>query len=87
MVQADTESARRRRLRHTLVRLLVAHPAWVLAHAPDYSWAILALPNKSDWWIWHRDAEVPQTERSRLLERARSLGLDARRVVRTPPAD
>lgn len=80
------------RLRFTLDGLLgfgglAGQTYWVLDHDPAYRWAILSLPNKSDWWIWHRDAEVPQTERSRLLERARSLGLDARRVVRTPPAD
>ena len=28
---------------------------WVWDHDPNYDWAILALPNKSDWWIWHRD--------------------------------
>ena len=80
------------RLRFTLDGLLgfgglARQTYWVLDHDPAYRWAILSLPNKSDWWIWHRDAVVPQGERSRLLTRARSLGLDDRRVVSTPPAD
>jgi apolipoprotein D and lipocalin family protein len=80
------------RLRFTLDGLLgfgglARQTYWVLDHDPAYRWSILSLPNKADWWIWHRDADVPQAERSRLLARARSLGLDTQRVVRTPPAD
>lgn len=58
---------------------------WVWERDPEYRWAILALPNRSDWWIWHRDPGVSQAERTRLLARARALGLDVGRVVRTPP--
>lgn len=53
---------------------------------PDYRWAILALPDRSDWWIWHRSRDVSGQERARLLARAAALGLDTRRTVRTPPA-
>lgn len=60
---------------------------WVWDRDPEYRWAILALPDKSDWWIWHRDQDASQAERDRLLARARALGLDASRVVRTPPRD
>jgi apolipoprotein D and lipocalin family protein len=56
---------------------------WVYAHAPDYSWAILALPNKSDWWIWHRSQSPSAAVRSQTLARARQLGLDTSRVVTT----
>lgn len=59
---------------------------WVWERDPEYRWAILALPNRSDWWIWHRNPGVSQAERTRLLARARALGMDTRRVVRTPPA-
>lgn len=55
-------------------------------HDPAYRWAILALPNRSDWWIWHRDRDVPQAERNRLLARARAIGLDTGGSVRTPPS-
>jgi apolipoprotein D and lipocalin family protein len=60
---------------------------WVWDRDAEYRWAILALPDKSDWWIWHRDPDVSQTERDRLLARARTLGLDASRVIRTPPRE
>ena len=56
---------------------------WVQAHAPDYSWAILSLPNKSDWWIWHRSPSPSAAVRSQTLARARQLGLDTSRVVTT----
>ncbi|RZJ74274.1 MAG: lipocalin, partial [Brevundimonas sp.] len=52
-------------------------------HDPDYNWAILALPNKSDWWVWHRSQNVSQAERTRLLARARAMGMDMSRVVHT----
>ncbi|RYG07040.1 MAG: lipocalin [Caulobacteraceae bacterium] len=52
-------------------------------HAPDYSWAILALPNKSDWWIWSRTQALPQSDRTRLLARARAMNMDMSRVVHT----
>lgn len=58
---------------------------WVFDKDPDYRWAILALPDKSDWWIWHRDQNADQGERDRLLARARALGLPMSRVIRTPP--
>lgn len=56
---------------------------WVWDHDPEYNWAILALPNKSDWWIWHRDQNASAAERTRLMARARALGLDMSRVVST----
>lgn len=56
---------------------------WVFDHAPDYSWAILALPNKSDWWIWHRSQSPSAAVRSQTLARARQLGLDTSQVVTT----
>ncbi|MBD3835773.1 lipocalin family protein [Brevundimonas sp.] len=56
---------------------------WVWDHDPAYNWAILALPNKSDWWIWHRNQAAGPAERQRLLARARALGMDMSRVVST----
>ena len=47
---------------------------WVWDHAPDYSWAIMGLPNKSNWWIWHRSQSPSEATRSRLIARARELG-------------
>jgi apolipoprotein D and lipocalin family protein len=51
--------------------------------AADYSWAILSLPNKSDWWVWHRSQSPSEAERTRVIARARALGLDTSNVVHT----
>lgn len=55
----------------------------VFDHAPDYSWAILALPNKSDWWIWHRNQSPSEAVRTETLRRARAAGLNTGEVVHT----
>ena len=76
------------RFRFTLTGLLgvgglAGQNYWVWDHAPDYSWAILALPNKSDWWVWHRSQSPDEADRARLIARARALGLDTGTVVLT----
>ena len=55
----------------------------VVDRAADYSWAILALPNGSDWWIWHRSQTPPASVRTELIARARAAGLDTSQVVHT----
>lgn len=76
------------RLRFTLPGLLsfgglAGQNYRILDRAPDYGWAILALPDRSDWWIWHRSQTPPAAVRERLLARARAAGLDTSRVVHT----
>ncbi len=76
------------RFRFTLTGLLgvgglAGQNYWVWDHAPDYSWAIMALPNKSDWWIWHRSQTPAAAERTRLVARARALGFGTESVVHT----
>lgn len=56
---------------------------WVWDHAPDYSWAIMGLPNKSSWWIWHRNQSPPEATRTRLVARARALGFNTTGAVHT----
>lgn len=80
------------RLRFTLRGLLsfgglAGQNYWVVDRDPEYRWAILALPDRSDWWIWHRNQTPSPAERARLVDRARALGLDTGRRVRTPPND
>jgi hypothetical protein len=54
MVPTGAESAAtRRRLLHTMVRLLVAHPAWVLAHAQGYAGLTLELTRLATT-LWQR---------------------------------
>lgn len=55
----------------------------VQAHADDYSWAILSLPNRSDWWIWHRSQSPSATVRADLVRRAAALGLPTGEIVQT----
>jgi apolipoprotein D and lipocalin family protein len=55
----------------------------VQAHADDYSWAILSLPNRSDWWIWHRSQSPSAAVRADLLRRAAALGLATGDAVQT----
>lgn len=83
-----TDPGTNTRFRFTLTGLLgvgglAGQNYHVQDHAPDYSWAILALPNKSDWWVWHRSQSPTEAERARLIARARALGLDASSVVHT----
>ena len=56
---------------------------WVYDHAPDYSWALMGLPDKSNWWIWHRNQNASQADRDRILSRVRALGFSTGRLVHT----
>lgn len=62
---------------------LAGQDYWVYDHAPDYSWAIMGLPDKSNWWIWHRNQNASQAERDRILNRVRALGFSTGRLVHT----
>ncbi len=83
-----TDPGTNARFRFTLTGLLgvgglAGQNYWVWDHAPDYSWAIMALPDKSDWWIWNRSQSPAAAERTRLIARARALGMDTGSVVHT----
>lgn len=62
---------------------LASQHYWVWDHAPDYSWAILGLPDKSSWWIWHRSQSPAASVRTATLARAAALGFDTSRVTHT----
>jgi apolipoprotein D and lipocalin family protein len=83
-----TDPVSNARFRFTLTGLLgvgglAGQNYWVWDHAPDYSWAIMGLPNKSSWWIWHRSQSPSEAERARLVARARALGFNTGAVVHT----
>ena len=83
-----TDASTRAKFRFTLTGLLsfgglAGQNYWVWDHAPDYSWAIMGLPNKSNWWIWHRNQNASQAERDRILSRVRALGFSTGRLVHT----
>lgn len=62
---------------------LASQQYWVWDHAPDYSWAIMGLPNKSNWWIWHRSQSPSAAVRASTLARARALGFNTASPVQT----
>lgn len=62
---------------------LASQQYWVWDHAPDYSWAIMGLPDRSSWWIWHRSQTPAPAVRTATLARARALGFDTRQVTHT----
>ncbi len=80
-----TDAATNAKFRFTLTGLLsfgglAGQNYWVWDHAPDYSWAIMGLPNKSYWWIWHRNQSPSEATRTRLIARARELGFGGQPV-------
>ena len=83
-----TDTATNAKFRFSLTGLLsfgglAGQNYWVYDNAPDYSWAIMGLPDKSNWWIWHRNQNASQAERDRILTRVRALGFNTSRLVHT----
>jgi len=62
---------------------LASQQYWVWDHAPDYSWAIMGLPDKSSWWVWHRSQSPAAAVRAATLARARALGFNTTNAVHT----
>jgi apolipoprotein D and lipocalin family protein len=83
-----TDPATNARFRFSLAGLLsfgglASQQYWIWDHAPDYSWAIMGLPDKSSWWIWHRTQSPAAAVRTATLARARTLGFDTSSLVQT----
>ncbi|KPF77677.1 lipocalin [Brevundimonas sp. AAP58] len=83
-----TDPATNAKFRFSLTGLLsfgglASQQYWVWDHAPDYSWAIMGLPDKSSWWIWHRSQSPAASVRVATVARARALGFDTSRVTHT----
>jgi len=47
---------------------------WILDHADDYSWSIMATPGGNYVWVFSRRKNLSEAERSSLVARARALG-------------
>jgi len=85
---AVTDTASNAKFRFSLAGLLsfgglASQQYWVWDHAPDYSWAIMGLPNKSSWWIWHRSQGPSAAVRASTLARARALGFNTTGAIQT----
>lgn len=83
-----TDTATNAKFRFTLTGLLgvggiAGQNYWVWDHAPDYSWAIMGLPDKSSWWIWNRSQSPSEATRRQLVARADALGFNTANPVHT----
>ena len=83
-----TDTATNAKFRFTLTGLLsfgglAGQNYWVWDHAPDYSWVIMGLPDKSGWWIWNRSQSPSEAVRARRLARAGALGFNTANPVHT----
>ena len=47
---------------------------WILDHADDYSWSIMATPGGNYVWVFSRQRNLPAGQRNALLERVRAFG-------------
>lgn len=60
---------------------------WVLALDPDYRWVLVGTPNRKHLWVLSRTPRLEEATLQGLLERARTLGYDTARILRTEPCD
>jgi apolipoprotein D and lipocalin family protein len=57
---------------------------WILDLAPDYSHALIGVPARDAMWILARRPELDSAVYQRLVAKARALGFDVGKLVRTP---
>lgn len=65
---------------------LVQKDYWIVDHAPDSHWALLATPDGTFMWLLARNPTLP--ERAEVLARAKLMGFDLSRIeyAKQPPA-
>ncbi|HET6407840.1 MAG TPA: lipocalin family protein [Chthoniobacteraceae bacterium] len=54
---------------------------WIISLAPDYSAALVGVPNRKYLWLLARRPEYPTLSRNRYLDIARSEGFDTSKVI------
>lgn len=57
---------------------------WIIDLASDYSYAVVASPNREYFWILNREAEMKDATYQEILRRAEKQGFEPGRVVKTP---
>jgi apolipoprotein D and lipocalin family protein len=57
---------------------------WIIDLASDYSYAVVASPDRDYFWILSRDAEMTDAIYQEILRRAEKQGFEPGRVVKTP---
>lgn len=56
---------------------------WILDLDPQYRWALVGTPDRHYLWVLSREPELAEQTYTRLLAKARTLGFDVARVIRT----
>ena len=56
---------------------------WIIDLAPDYGYAMAATPSRQGLWILARKPELDAATYQRLVAKARGLGFDTSKLVRT----
>ena len=56
---------------------------WIVDLAPDYSWAMAAMPSREAMWILARKPELDAATYDRLVAKARALGFETAKLIRT----
>lgn len=59
---------------------------WIIALAPDYSYAVVGHPNRKYLWILNRQPKMDAMTYNHLVLMAASKGFDIRKVVKTVQA-
>ncbi len=59
----------------------VSKEYWVIDHASDYAWAIVGTPEGKYLWLFSRQPQVSETQKSLIVARARALGYDTSRLI------
>lgn len=62
---------------------LVSRDYWVLDHADNYDWAIVARSNTNYLWLFDRRPNPPPAEVATMVARAKALGYDTSRLIFT----
>jgi len=56
---------------------------WIVDLAPDYSWAVAAVPTREALWILSRKPELDAPIYDRLVAKARAMGFETGKLIRT----
>jgi apolipoprotein D and lipocalin family protein len=56
---------------------------WILDLAPDYSHALIGVPARDSMWILARKPDLEPATYERLVAKARALGFDVDKLIRT----
>ena len=56
---------------------------WILDLDPDYRWAIVGSPDRKYLWFLTREQAFPETQLDALIDKAKAMGFDTSRLIRT----